>query len=147
MVFLDKGLAFDVGGIGGTAFRLYQAAYDRVPDPEGLGFWMYYLDAGFDLTQAAENFLRAQEFIAIYGPNPTPEEYVVLLYRHVHHREPDAGGLQFWIDAMHNKDGAFGKRWNKGEILLKFSESEENVANLIGVMKDGFVYIPFDPGP
>ena len=147
LVFQDKALAFDVMGIGGTTFRLYQAAYDRAPDASGLGFWMHYLDQGFDLTQAADNFLKSAEFIAIYGDSPTNENYVYLLYKHVHHREPDAGGLQFWIDAMYNKDGAFGKQWTKGEILLKFSESTENVVNLIGVMENGFAYTPFDPGP
>lgn len=147
LVFDDAAVALDGDGMGGKAYRLYQAAYDRAPDPVGLGFWMYYLDRGFDLTQAADNFLKSPEFIAIYGDNPGNDQYVYLLYRHVHHREPDANGLQFWIDALDNKDGAFGKQWSKGEILLKFSESLENITNLIGVMDTGIVYTPFDPGP
>ena len=147
LVFADAAVALDGDGMGGKAYRLYQAAYDRAPDHAGLGFWMYYLDHGFDLTQAAENFLKSPEFIAIYGADPIPEQYVYLLYKHVHHREPDAGGLQFWIDAMYNRGGAYGKQWTKGEILLKFSESSENITNLVGVMESGFVYTQYEPGP
>ena len=145
--FADVSIGLDTDGNGGTAYRLCQAAYDRTPDPEGLGFWIHYLDGGFDLVEAANNFLKSNEFVAIYGTDPTSEQYVYLLYKHVHHREPDASGLQFWIDAMYNKDGAFGKQWSKGEILLKFSESNENIVNLAGVMENGFVYLPYEPGP
>lgn len=143
--FSNITLGFDVNGTGGQAYRLYQAAFDRVPDRPGLGFWMYFLDTGWNLSTLADNFMTGSEFIGIYGTNPTPEQYVPLLYQHVHHRAPDLPGLQFWIDAMHNTGGIYGHAWSRGEILVLFSESPENKANLVGVMQDGFEYTPFTP--
>ena len=137
----DQATAFDADGIGGTAYRLYQAAFDRVPDEGGLGFWMYYLDRGFDLTQAADNFLNSDEFRVMYGPNPANNEFVRLLYLHVHHREPDANGYAFWNAAMNNEGGIYGHAWTKGEVLVLFSESPENKANVIGQIQDGFGYL------
>jgi len=142
-LFSDTAMAFDIDGLGGQAYRLYRAAFDRPPDTEGLGFWMYHLDRGFNFVDAANNFLNSTEFRAMYGENPTNAEYVRLLYVHVNHREPDAGGNQFWLDAMANANGGFGHAWTKGEILLQFSESAENKANVIGVIEDGFNYTPF----
>jgi hypothetical protein len=143
IVFSDVTLALDFDGIAGKAYRLYQAAYDRIPDKSGLGWWIYHLDSGFDFIAAANNFLNSAEFRTIYGADPSNEEFVRLLYQHVNHRDPDSGGNQFWLDAMGNKDGAFGHFFTRGEILLAFSESAENKANLIGVMASGFEYIPF----
>ena len=145
LLFSDGALGLDVDGIGGQAYRLYQAAFDRTPDEGGLGFWIYYLDRGFDFNAASNNFLNSAEFTAMYGANPTNEQYVTLLYTHVMHRAPDAGGNQFWIDAMANKDGAYGHAWTKGEVLALFSDSAENKANVIGQIQDGFEYQPFHP--
>ena len=141
--FDDRVMALDHDGTAGKVYRLYQAAFDRKPDAAGLGFWIESLDRGFELKQAADNFLQAPEFTALYGQNPSNDQFVTLLYRHVHHREPDAAGKQFWLDALANKDGAFGRNWSRGEVLLQFAESAENRAALIGVMLDGFEYEPF----
>ena len=42
--FTDKTLAFDLDGNAGQAYRLYQAAFDRVPDQGGLGYWIDEMD-------------------------------------------------------------------------------------------------------
>lgn len=141
--FDDRIMALDHDGSAGRIYRLYQAAFDRKPDAAGLGFWIESLDRGFDLKQAADNFLQAAEFTALYGAAPSDDQFVTLLYRHVHHRDPDAAGKQFWLDALSNKDGAFGRNWSRGEVLLQFAESAENRAALIGVIRDGFEYEPF----
>ena len=141
--FSDLNLGFDVDGIGGTAYRLYKAAFDRTPDAGGLGFWMYYLDRGFNLVDAANNFLNSDEFRAMYGVNPTNNEFVRLLYQHVMHRDPDAEGYKFWNDAMTNVGGAYGHEWTKGEVLTLFADSGENKALVVGVIQDGFEYALF----
>ena len=143
VVFNDLALGFDPSGTGGQAYRLYQAAFDRTPDPAGLGFWMYYLDRGFDFVAAANNFLNSDEFRAMYGPNPTNNEFVRLLYVHVLQREPDQSGYDFWNAAMINQGGNYGHAWTKGEVLTLFSESAENQANVIGSIQNGFEYLPF----
>ena len=142
LVFSDVALAFDTAGAGGMAYRLYQAAFDRLPDSAGLGFWMHYLDLGFSFTAAADNFLDSAEFVAMYGANPTNNEFVRLLYQHVLQREPDAGGYAFWNAALTNEGGALGHQWSRGEVLVQFSESAENQARVIGTIQDGFEYLP-----
>lgn len=143
-VFTDHALGFDVDGIGGTAYRLYKAAFDRTPDAGGLGFWMYYLDRGFNLVDAADNFLNSDEFRAMYGANPTNDNFVRLLYQHVMHRDPDAEGYAFWNAAMTNQGGAYGHAWTKGEVLTLFADSAENKALVVGVIQDGFDYTPWN---
>src|SRR5690606_12431953 len=55
--FDDGTLAFDFDGTAGQAYRLYQAAFDRAPDADGLGFWIDYLDGGkLDLDTIADLF-------------------------------------------------------------------------------------------
>jgi hypothetical protein len=49
------------------------------------------------------------------------------------HRAPDQGGLDFWTGALKGA-GA------RDEVLVQFSESGENVAQLVGVIHDGFTY-------
>lgn len=155
LVFQDKALAFDVDGIGGKTYRLYKAAYDRAPDAGGVGFWMYFLDNGFDMVKAATNFLNSDEFRTLYDNDaatpgyqePSIERFVQLLYRHVLQRTPEGAGYQFWVDAMNNKDGAFGKFWSRAEVLLEFAESSENKVNVVGVIQNGFEYTPYQaPG-
>lgn len=43
---------------------------------------------------------------------------------------------------MTNEGGIYGHQWTRGEVLVLFSESPENQANVIGVIQDGFEYAP-----
>ena len=154
LVFSDMNVGFDVDGMGGKTFRLYKAAYDREPDPEGLGFWLHYLDNGFDMKAAADNFLNQTEFRTMYDTDPnTPgyqepsnEQYCYLVYKHVLQREPDPEGYLFWVGAMSNEGGIYGKEWSKGEVLILFAESIENQANTAELIGQGFEYLEFSPG-
>jgi Ca2+-binding RTX toxin-like protein len=145
-VFGGRHLGFDVDGFSGQAFRLYQAAFDRKPDLAGLGFYIWGLDSGVvNLEGAAATFFNSSEFKAIYGENASNERFVDLLYRHVHHRAPDAGGLDFWIGALSNQGGVYGRTYSRAEVLVAFSESVENKANVIGSVANGIEYVPFSP--
>ena len=98
--FTDKTLAFDLDGNAGQAYRLYQAAFDRVPDQGGLGYWIDQMDSGTGLSQVATGFINSAEFKALYGNNPSNAEFVTLLYDNVLHRAPDAGGYDFWMNEL-----------------------------------------------
>ncbi len=126
-------VALDVDGNGGMAYRIYRAAFDRTPDEGGVGFWMEKIDGGMWLTEVAANFIASDEFNSLYG-NLTNNQFAAQLYRNVLHREPDAGGLSFWTDALSTA------RLSKSEVLAGFSESDENQANVIGIIENGFVY-------
>jgi hypothetical protein len=133
--FADKMIALDINGTGGQTYRLYQAAFNRAPDLGGLGFQMNAMDHGLSLSQLAQNFINSPEFVQTYGAlNDT--QFVTLLYANVLHRAPDLGGLNFHVDNL-----AHGL--TRAQTLVGFSESIENQAALIGVLQNGFEYVPF----
>ncbi|WP_342118020.1 DUF4214 domain-containing protein [Pseudoduganella sp. OTU4001] len=137
LVFPDMSLAIDVDGGGGKAFRIYQAAFDRTPDMVGLGFWIYQIDHGLSLEAIAGGFIDSAEFRSIYGNSPSNFDVVYRFYQNVLHREPDAGGLEFWVHVL---DAGLATR---AQVLIGFSESPENYLQLIGSMSDGVPYTPW----
>lgn len=135
--FTDTSLALDVDGTAGKAFRLYQAAFDRKPDLAGLGYWISQLDKDANLTKAAAGFVNSQEFKTKYGSNASIDTLVTKLYQNVLHRDPEQAGKDYWV-----KELSEGRK-TMDQALADFSESHENVANLVGVMQNGVEYIPY----
>lgn len=133
--FADVVLAIDIDGVAGTCYRLYQAAFGRLPDLAGLSFWIARGDAGLAPAAMAGAFAQSAEFAALYGA-PDDRAFVVQLYQNVLHRAPDAAGLQFFLD--HLQGGAASRE----QALLAFSESAENRAALVGQMAQGIEYLP-----
>jgi len=104
----------------GQAYRLYKAAFNRLPDSAGLAFWEDKLKTGTTIQQIAFGFIQSAEFVSLYGTNPTAQEFCTLLYRNVLGREPDAQGLEFWVNNL--STGAI----SRVDALIGFSESKEN---------------------
>jgi hypothetical protein len=134
--FQDAVVFFDDSGIEGQAYRLYQAAFNRKPDEEGLGFWIAALRDGVSLRSVAKSFYDSPEFQTTYG-QVTDTQFLTLLYRNVLQRVPDQGGLEFWTKAL--QDGA-----PRANLLTDFSESTENRANVAAAIKAGVTYYPFN---
>ena len=143
--FADTAVALDVTGIPGQAYRMYQAEFNRKPDIGGLGFQMNALDAGFTLTQIAQNFIDSPEFSATYGALNT-SAFVTLLYQNVLQRAPDAGGLDFYVSHLDGVN-ADGIKFSRAQVLQGFSESPENKALVLPAIVNGFQYTPFGTTP
>lgn len=136
--FTDGTLAFDVDGNAGQAYRLYQAAFDRIPDIEGLGYWIDRLDAGdTSLIGAAGSFLASREFADTYGTPQTVSDarYVELLYTHTLGRDYDQGGFDYWVDSLDTNTT------NRADLLAFFSESDENKERVADAIGDGIWYV------
>lgn len=133
--FSDATVALDIGKgeIAGEAYRIYKAAFDRVPDAGGLGFWINAMDDGASLTSVAAGFINSPEFQKLYGANVSDRDYVTKLYNNVLDRNPDQGGYDFWLGALAN--GA-----SREDILVNFSESKENMANVADLISNGIQY-------
>ncbi|MEW9919996.1 DUF4214 domain-containing protein [Marimonas sp. MJW-29] len=132
----DGALALDTQGNSGQAYRLYQASFDRRPDQPGLEFWIDQLDEGdMSLVEVATLFLSSAEFEQAYGRNDalSDEAFLTLLYQNVLDRNPDAAGFAFWREQQEND-------LSRAEMLVYFSESEENQANVAGAIGDGIWY-------
>lgn len=107
----------DVNG-NTTAFvsRLYRIVLNREPEPDGLNAWtgvLYRHES--DLHDIAVGFVFSAEF---QSHNYSDEEYVTILYRTFLNREPEASGLQAWVNRLHQ--GA-----SRMEVLNGFVYSSE----------------------
>jgi serralysin len=130
--FTDCILAFDISGDAGKAYRLYQAALDRTPDGNGLGGWIKYLDEGYSLTSAAQQFIDSSEFKIKYGALDD-RAFVNQLYLNVLDRNGEAAGINGWVDGM-----AHGL--SRAQVLEGFSESAENQARVLPQIQNGIKY-------
>lgn len=130
--FADVSLALDIDAAG-KMYRLYQAAFNRRPDLNGIGFWLAYADDGHGLEEIAVLFLQSEEFQRIYGTAPTDLQFVTKLYDNVLHRAPDSDGLKFWLSALQNGI-------SRSHVLVFFSESPENVAQIAPLIQNGVSY-------
>jgi hypothetical protein len=135
--FSDATIALDISGVAGQAYRIYQAAFNRAPDAVGLGYWISVMDSGATLNNIAQGFVDSPEFKLMYGTNPTNAQIVSKMYDNVLHRTPDQGGYDFWLGVLDSKGATVA------EVLAEFGESNENVAALVGVIGNGFVFTPY----
>ena len=131
--FSDANVALDIAGNAGQAYRLYQAAFDRVPDIGGLGYQMHDLDLGYTLAQVAANFIASPEFQSKYG-GLTDDAFIALLYVNVLHRTPAQEEIDFHVaNELH-------AGYSRAHVLTFFSESPENQVNVIGDIQNGMDY-------
>lgn len=140
LVFADLNVALDLHGTAAQAYRLYRAAFDRPADLAGLGFWIKAIDSGTSLLQVAEGFLASAEFNELYGADRTNASVLTGIYRNVLHRAPDSGGFDFWMNALEQG------HTNIANMLVAFSDSSENHAQVIGSIQNGIEYVPFGGG-
>ena len=107
----------------GEMFRLYNAAFARFPDADGLKYWIEQFSSGKNTRRVvAQSFLASEEFTEKYGSNVSDETYVNNLYKNVLGREADIEGLNYWVG---NLSTGVETRY---EALLGFAESAENKA-------------------
>lgn len=139
--FVDKHTYLDTAGPAARVYRLYQAAFARKPDLEGLGFWLKTHAAGRDLVSIAGDLAASEEFRQRYGEQLANRGFVQQLYQNVLRRPGEASGVDWWLAQL---DAGFDRR----AVLLEFADSSENKANLASDMEHGFDYVPFAPdGP
>lgn len=139
--FADTSVAFDTHGA--QVYRLYEAAFHRVPDLPGIGFWLNAMDHGMSLDDVAAQFQPSVEFQNAYGgSNPSTAVLLEHLYHNVLNRAPDASGLDFWTHFLAAPASSPDHR-SVAQVVAYFSESPENVAQVIGQVSGGVQFTPF----
>ncbi len=116
--FADGVGLFDPSGTAEDVARLYQGAFGRAPDFQGLdGNTALVTTNTLSLAALAASFTTSPEFIARYGQTDT-DGFARQLYLNVLHRNPDAAGEQLWVN--------YTNATSRGAALLAFSDSREN---------------------
>ena len=136
--FGDGTLAFDVDGISGRVFRLYQAVFGREPDTEGLGYWIRHQDTGqSSFEDVIRSFMDSPEFSQRYGSEGSLSNrgFIELLYENVLGRAYDEEGFSYWDDKLETG------QTNRQDLLAFFSDSDENVARTADAGNDGIWFI------
>jgi Ca2+-binding RTX toxin-like protein len=137
LTFADKAVALDIDGIAAQAYRIYRAAFDRTPDVAGLGYWIGRLDEKATVREIAVGFAESKEFADLYGSAPSNADIVMRLYHNILHREPDAGGYQYWLNILDTKQATLPY------VLAFMSESQENQDGTAELIANGIVYTPY----
>jgi len=127
--FVDGTWALDAHGTSGQVYRLYKAAFDRAPDPPGLGWNIHLIDKGTTQAQMADAFVHSAEFTSKYG-SLSNEQFITQLYANVLHRTPDPDGMAWNLNLLNTK-------LSRADMLSAYSESAENQAAVIGQIQDG----------
>jgi hypothetical protein len=89
----------EFGGMVAPVARLYFAYFLRVPDSDGLTYWIGRHRAGDSLLKISDAFATSPEFVARYG-SLTDAQFAQRVYTNVLAREPDAVGLAYWIGQL-----------------------------------------------
>lgn len=113
-------------GISATQLKLlqelYVAFFNRVPDADGLEFWITRLQAGESINSISESFYAAgvaAGAVTGYSDAMSSADFVNLVYRNVLGRSEgaDAEGLQYWSGAL--DDG----RESRGSLVKAILDS------------------------
>ena len=79
---------------------LYEASLGSFPDFGGYSYWGTRLRAHHDLAATAQAFLDTTELQGRYPAATSNEQFVTAVYRSAFHRDPDAGGLAYWVQLI-----------------------------------------------
>lgn len=84
--------------------ELYIAYFNRVPDANGLSYWIGQLKAGMSLDQIGESFYAAAILYSPqtgYSATMSNTDFVTMVYKNVLGRtSPDKEGLDYWSNSL-----------------------------------------------
>lgn len=117
--------------------KVYQNIFGREVDQQGLDFWTSQLASGqVELDEFFQRLLVEKEFLTVA---PTPEEKIKKIYAGVFQREPDQGGLQYWV-SKYNEELRDEKNEREAleDIIDKMTEGPEyqSILNKLGLHDD-----------
>jgi hypothetical protein len=95
-----------------TLEELYVGFFNRIPDADGMAYWIGQFAAGSSIKQIGESFyVAAVQFSNLTGYSPTMSNaaFVTVVYKNVLGRSSvDQGGLDYWTTALANGSETHG---------------------------------------
>lgn len=86
-----------------SVIELYIAYFNRLPDADGLNYWIDQITAGHTLDQIGQSFYDAAiqySTVTGYSAEMNNAQFVTKIYHNVLGRAPDAEGLKYWAGAL-----------------------------------------------
>lgn len=83
-----------------TVTALYLAFYGRPADPAGLAYWAEQLAKADGNVDAIKRFFADSEEATVRFGSDTAAERVTQIYQQLFNREPEAAGLNYWVDVI-----------------------------------------------
>jgi len=119
--FADKTVNLTIQAIAAAAPQadvqqveeLYVAFFNRVPDADGLAYWLGQMSAGQSINQIAEAFYSAgiqYSSLTGFSSGMSNADFVNVVYRNVLGRSDgaDAGGLAYWTEELASGQATHG---------------------------------------
>ncbi len=100
---------------------LYRSALDRAADPSGRRYWVATMADGLRYEHLGTLFFGSPEYYRRAGG--TDQTFVTSLYRNILDRQPDAGGMQYWLSQLGND------RATSADVANAFFRSVESRRN------------------
>jgi Ca2+-binding RTX toxin-like protein len=108
-----------------TIVRLYDSLFARMPDADGLNFWIGASEAGVSMADIADSFIHSAESVRIYS-SMSNAEFVNALYETALDRQPGGNEADGWIGSLDRG------QLDRGDVLLGFANSPEKIG-LVGM--------------
>jgi hypothetical protein len=108
--------------------ELYTAFFNRVPDADGMSFWIDEMKSGKTTNQVAEAFYNAgvnYSSLTGFTATMTNSDFINVIYKNVLGRQDgaDAGGLSFWDGALTSGQA------NRGTLVTNILDSAHTFKN------------------
>lgn len=112
--------------------RLYLAAFNRLPDHDGLEYWTAAIAGGRDIWWVTRAVAASPEFRSLYTGIPD-ERFVRRVYGHVLQREPSAADQAYW-------EAELRRGMSRAKAVHFFAQSPENQARRATDVDVGLLY-------
>jgi hypothetical protein len=100
---------------------LYYAYFDRIPDIDGLLFWLNKFKTGTSIQKISSEFSVSTEFLAKYADLSSNEAIFDRLFENVFQRSPTTAATTHWVNAFENGQSL-------ADIMVIFSTSPEFIS-------------------
>ena len=107
-----------------TLQELYVGFFNRVPEANGLSYWISEINEGATLRQVADQFYSAGVQFGVYSADMTEAQFITTVYANVLGRTgasaPDSSEIGYWQNWLHTGTNS------KGAMVLQMLNDSHN---------------------